>query len=414
MAPVTIQGKLILRDLMKGNVDWDEPLPSDKLSQWTAWKGSLPCLNQIHVARGYSGSSLSEASKLELLVFCDASELAISAVAYLFMYFPDGKCEIGFVLGKTKVATSSGHTIPRLELCVAVLGVEISVIAQENLGVQLSSVKFFSDSKVVLGYISNQTRRFFTYVANRVEKIRSVSSPEQWNFVPTHLNPADDGTRGLSVESMEDSKWLNGPVFLLKADSQMKDAEEFPLISPEEDCEVRKEVKVLKTDVSPQGLGTKRFEKFSSWKRLVKAITRLKHVAQAFHKGTSCSDSHNGKDSDSLEAYEEASNFILREVQLDVYEKEIHLLRENKPVPKGSAVYSLNPYIGPNGLLRVGGRLSRAPCLTSKEKNPVIIPNTHVAKLLVSHFHESVKHQGLLFTEGAIRKGRFWIIGENA
>ena len=184
MAPVTIQGKLILRDLMKGNVDWDEPLPSDKLSQWSAWKGSLPCLNQIHVARGYSGRSLSEASKLELLVFCDTSELAISAVAYLFMYFPDGQREIGFVLGKTKVAPSSGHTIPRLELCAAGLGAEILVIAQENLGVQLSGVKFFSDSKVVLGYISNQTRRFFTYVANRVEKIRSVSSREQWILSP--------------------------------------------------------------------------------------------------------------------------------------------------------------------------------------------------------------------------------------
>ena len=55
------------------------------------------------------------------------------------------------------------------------------------------------------------------------------------------------------MESMEDSKWLNGPVFLLKADSQMKDAEQFPLISPEEDCEVRKEVKVLKPDVSGAG-----------------------------------------------------------------------------------------------------------------------------------------------------------------
>ena len=411
MAPVTIQGKLILRDLMKGNVDWDDPLPPDKLSQWSTWKSSLPCLNQIHVARGYSERSLSEASSLELLVFCDASELAISAVAYLLTNFLDGRSEIGFVMGKTKVAPSSGHTIPRLELCAAVLGVEISVIAQENLGVQLSSVKFFSDSKVVLGYIGNQTRRFFTYVANRVEKIRSVSSPQQWNFVPTHLNPADDGTRGLPVENMKDSKWLNGPQFLLKEGCQSECPEVFPLISPEEDCEVRKEVQVLKTDVSSESLGTKRFEKFSSWKRLVKAITKLRHIVQTFHKGTNCSGWHNCRESDSVESYEEASNFILREVQHEVYDKEISLLKENKPVPKNSAIYSLNPYVGPNGLLRVGGRLSRAPCLTPKEKHPVIVPNTHVAKLLVTHFHESVKHQGRLFTEGAVRTGGFWIVG---
>ena len=77
---------------------------------------------------------------------------------------------------------------------------------------------------------------------------------------------------------------MNGPLFLLKANGQMKDTEEFPLTSPEKDCEVRKEVKVLKTDVFPQGLGTKRFQKFSSLKRIVKAITRLKQVAQTFRR----------------------------------------------------------------------------------------------------------------------------------
>ena len=205
------------------------------------------------------------------------------------------------------------------------------------------------------------------------------------------------------------AKWT--PQFLLKEGCQSECPEVFPLISPEEDCEVRKEVQVLKTDVSSESLGTKRFEKFSSWKRLVKAITKLRHIVQTFHKGTNCSGWHNCRESDSVESYEEASNFILREVQHEVYDKEIRLLKENKPVPKNSAIYSLNPYVGPNGLLRVGGRLSRAPCLTPKEKHPVIVPNTHVAKLLVTHFHESVNHQGRLFTEGAVRTGGFWIVG---
>ena len=93
---------------------------------------------------------------MELLVFFDASELAISAVSYLLMHFQDGRRQIGFVIGKSKVAPTSGHTIPRLELCAAVPATGIAETIKDSLGVQFRSVKFFTDSKVVLGYICNQ------------------------------------------------------------------------------------------------------------------------------------------------------------------------------------------------------------------------------------------------------------------
>ena len=71
----------------------------------------------------------------------------------------------------------------------------------------------------------------------------------------------------------------------------------------------------------------------------------------------------------------------------------------------------------PRWALRVGGRLNKAPCLTSREKNLVILPGKHyIAKLVVVYFHELVKHQGYHFTEGAVRSGGvrsggFWITG---
>ena len=49
---------------------------------------------------------------------------------------------------------------------------------------------FFIDLKVVLGYIQNESRRFYVYVANRVQLIRKISSPEQWTYVDTNENPA--------------------------------------------------------------------------------------------------------------------------------------------------------------------------------------------------------------------------------
>lgn len=61
--------------------------------------------------------------------------------------------------------------------------------------------------------------------------------------------------------------------------------------------------------------------------------------------------------------------------------------------------------------MRVGGRLRRSS-LTTQEKNPIIIPKkSHVTTLLIDHFHKEVKHQGRLFTEGAIRSAGYWIIG---
>ena len=56
---------------------------------------------------------------------------------------------------------------------------------------------YYIDSKVVLGYITNESRWFYVYVANRVEQIRSMSTPEKWRYVETNLNPADLATRGV-------------------------------------------------------------------------------------------------------------------------------------------------------------------------------------------------------------------------
>jgi ribonuclease HI len=117
----------------------------------------------------------------------------------------------GFVLGKAQLAPLREHSIPRLELCATVLAVEVAQFALEQLDLKIDNVKFYTDSKVVLGYISNETRRFIVYVGNRVERIRKYSTPKQWNYFPTDCNPADSATRTLQAHEMHSSKWLLGP-----------------------------------------------------------------------------------------------------------------------------------------------------------------------------------------------------------
>lgn len=133
LAPVTIQGRALLRKLTSELPDWDVPLPEDKLKDWEAWRDSLQCLQQLHVPRTYTTTSLTKAVYTELSLFSDASVKAIGAVAYLKVVLEDGKTEVGFVMGKAKLAPQSEPTIPRLELCAAVIAAEMADFIQEEL-----------------------------------------------------------------------------------------------------------------------------------------------------------------------------------------------------------------------------------------------------------------------------------------
>lgn len=68
--------------------------------------------------------------------------------------------QVGFVSGKSKLAPKSGHTIPRLELCAAVLAVEIAQTVQDHIDTEIQVVKYFTDSRVVLGHIHNDKKAF--------------------------------------------------------------------------------------------------------------------------------------------------------------------------------------------------------------------------------------------------------------
>lgn len=90
---------------------------------------------------------MSETTNKRIHIYCDTSESAISAVTYI-----ESLGNFEFILGKSKLAPLKGHSIPRLELCCAVLAVEIAKCVSEQLELPIEHFKFYSDSKVVLGY----------------------------------------------------------------------------------------------------------------------------------------------------------------------------------------------------------------------------------------------------------------------
>jgi hypothetical protein len=110
-------------------------------------------LQEINIPRCYTdgNSQFHSSLKKDILFSCDASEDTIAAVAYIQCTSFDNEITTRFVKGKAKVAPSHGHSMPRLELCAAVLSVKLHDIIISALKAQFDSVRFHTDSKVVLG-----------------------------------------------------------------------------------------------------------------------------------------------------------------------------------------------------------------------------------------------------------------------
>lgn len=415
VAPVTIQGRSLLRELSSQVGDWDSPLPNDKKAEWMKWRESLQHLQELQIPRCYSFLSPSSAQSRELCVFADASFKAISAVAYLKVTNQEGHSDVGFVFGKSKLAPLQEITIPRLELCAAVLAVEIAELVASELDLKIDSVTFFTDSKIVLGYIHNQTRRFYVYVSNRIQRIRQSTRPDQWRHVPSEQNPADHGSRSVPAALLASTTWLSGPAFLSKPLTLTSAPQvSFDLVEPASDTEIRKQVSVHITQASKSQLGVKRFERFSSFNSLIRAVAHLSHIAHSFthsNQESSCKGWHLCDLDSTVEELEKARRLVIKSVQHEAYSEDIKCISEKRNLHTHSSIRKLNPVIDCHGLLRVGGRIS-ASKLDQSETNPVIIPGHHyLATLIVRHHHEMVKHQGRHFTEGAIRADGLWLVG---
>lgn len=154
VAPVTIQGRALLRELSSQPSDWDTPLPEDKRKKWETWRDSLQDLKQLQVPRMYTPTSLIKAVYTELCIFSEASTKAIGVVSYLRAVQEGGKIEVGLVMGKAKLAPQSELTIPRLELCAAVLAVEVAEVIQEELD---QTVRWCSGTSIMRENVSSHT-----------------------------------------------------------------------------------------------------------------------------------------------------------------------------------------------------------------------------------------------------------------
>lgn len=272
LAPVILTGRQILQSLCRDKPDWDDPVPEPLRHSWEKWRNSLHHLEKLKIQRCYKPHAFGELTSVQLHHFSDASDHGYGQCSYLRLTDDTGRVHCSFVMGKARVTPLKPVTIPRLELTAALLSVRISASLQEELEYDQITEVFYTDSQVVLGYIKNDARRFHVFVANRVQQIRDNSTPDQWKYIETKENPADESSRGLSPQDLIDSRWLNGPPFLWQRELPNRNDDVNIDLSPD-DPEVKK-VQVFATGVRHERMATisERLEYFSDWHRAKRAV----------------------------------------------------------------------------------------------------------------------------------------------
>lgn len=135
-------------------------------------------------------------------------------------------------------------TIPRLELTAAVLAVRVDTMFRTELQFPLEKSGFWTDSTSVLKYIRNEDKIFQTFVANRVSTIRRATDVSQWRYIQTTQNPADEASRGVTMDDLlTNQRWIEGPELLWKPEEEWPASSMDSAISAD-DPEVKRELTV--------------------------------------------------------------------------------------------------------------------------------------------------------------------------
>nr|XP_055049230.1 uncharacterized protein LOC129434322 isoform X1 [Misgurnus anguillicaudatus] len=395
VSPFILKAKAIFQELCRIKVDWDEKIPVEIAEQWHRWLNDLPMLSALTIPRCLKPTTASCSSVTQLHHFSDASELAYGAVSYIRI---DNTCKL--VMSKSRLAPIKPVSIPRLELLAAVVATELDQHIKSHLEIPIAKTFFWTDSTIVLQYINNKDSRFQTFIANRIAKIHERSNPCQWRHIDSASNPADDVSRGMTMQEMLSSvRWISGPHFL-----QLEE-EHWP-VQPvmndlPEEAEIKKTKEVYAVSTNPnqaeKGAMDRLLERYSSWHRLKRAAAILLRVKALLRKKPSL---HLSKPITVGELHQ-AELSILNYVQASSFG-----LTRAKP----NCLLKLKPFQDENDqLLRVGGRLTNAP-IPFEAKHPIILPNNHhVTHLIISHFHLRLGHAGSERVLSEIRQ-RFWIL----
>lgn len=393
ISAVIIRIKILAQHLWTRGIDWDHKIPNDINEKWQEIRIKLPEINNIRIDRWIKYSPTYK--NISIHAFCDASELAYAAVVYLRIETNTVYCNL--LAAKAKVAPLKKVTTPKLELMSAVLLTKVVRKIQHAMNLGETPTYAWCDSQIALSWIYSHPSRWKTFIANRITTIHETIPAENWRHVPTKLNPADHGSRGIPPEQLKDLKqWWEGPEFLQNDESMWPEQTH----DIKTDLEEKKDVRIFVIRIKENIIH-----------RLIDAYNDLQKMARAtaYWLRTIYKVKKDYKYFIQPIEYNRALIVLARCTQETYFHEELKCLKINTAVSKNSKLASFTPILDENKLIRILGRLQKAD-LNENQKHQIILPaNCKFTQVLIDDAHERTMHGGAKLTIQYLRN-QWWIL----
>ncbi|CAB0004889.1 unnamed protein product [Nesidiocoris tenuis] len=397
LAPVIFLAKSIFQHTWRADTTWDSEVPSEIKTVWLRFIGQLPSLSAISIPR-----PLPRSSEPPMLVgFCDASALGYCAAAYLRTASTTGT-RLTLLRAKTRLAPIKTLTIPRLELCGALLlGQLIASLSRLRHELDVQQVFCFTDSMTVLAWLKSPTHRLQVFVANRVQQVLMVTDADWWYHVQGSENPADVGSRGISPERLrEHHLWWTGPSWALQP------LDEWPISDSVEISELPETkpsaLTLNVTLVRPHLIDMA--ARHSKYPRMIRSMA----YANRFIWNTRALRTNQARRSGAITAaeFQTAETTYVRVLQRFYYAEFYGKPFNELPLE----LRRLNAFLDESDIIRVGGRLRNAS-ISFEQKHPILLPkHSAFTRLVIDYYHLQNHHAGPATIIAAIQL-RYWIPG---
>lgn len=376
LTPFTLKTKLMMRSIImevnKGDSKgWDEPISETLYSETMDLFREMFEIEKLSFRRCVKPTDVIKDP--ELIIFCDSSMKAYGAVAYIRWEKQDSMYHVNLLCAKNRIAPMRQISIPRLELCAAVLASRLRVTIEKEMRYQFSRIIHITDSEIVRAQIQKESHRFNTFVGNRVAEVQSKTEPIEWYWVSSKENNANLTTRECSpLELGIESVWQKGPDFLYQ------DFSEWPVkqntVSDLPDC-VFARVALNTGEISTCNQLIN-IQRFSNMKRLLSVMARIMNaVRRRSFKAILCDPI--------TEDIEKAELFFVKNAQASL------------PPDWEKRYKRLGPRLREDGIITVGSRMSKWLKDNWNCNHFILLPPKHpFSELCLSHVHKE-NHGGV-------------------
>ncbi|CAH2218177.1 jg24405 [Pararge aegeria aegeria] len=431
-SPVLIQGQKLLQSIWRSGISWDGEIEEKDHETWQTYIKNIQLLKTLNIPRCIAPHSTDG----ELHVFTDASETAYAAVAYWRTTNENSDFHVNLIAGKARVTPLKPVSIPRLELQAALLGSRLADSLTRELDLKINKKTYWTDSSIVLSWIKSDPRTYKTFVAHRLAEIEDLTHPQEWRWVSTLNNPADDGTRDVPENFSRSHRWFTGPDFLKLEERCWPEKRIFKEKNTGEEKE-----KIFTASVNDKYEYTSPDpERFSSWKRLWRTMARvlqfislcktkdkvnisrqLKKIDPTWKKSKKsvtrkirnlCKEGTTKRMFLQIEPelLEQAEILLLKRSQTESFKEDFHYLERGKKLPNNSKLKKLDVEVN-NGLLRLRGRVNAIKGVSEEFKRPIVLHSKNkITNLIIEDCHRRFNHGNHATVMNELRQ-RFLILG---